>query len=49
MIGVIIEYVENPFFAGLAAYLNRRIAEQGFQAVFEITEIGDSSEVRGRS
>ena len=32
MIGVIIEYVDNPFFAGLAAYLNRRVAEHNFQA-----------------
>ena len=49
MIGVIIEYVDNPFFAGLAAYVNRRVAEHQYQALFEITELAASSEVRGRA
>ncbi|MGO9110346.1 MAG: LacI family DNA-binding transcriptional regulator [Thermoguttaceae bacterium] len=49
MIGVIIEYVDNPFFAGLAAYLNRRVAEHSFQALFEITELSASADVRARA
>ena len=49
MIGVVIEYVDNPFFASLAAYLNRRVAERGFQALFQITELGASADVPARA
>ena len=46
MIGVIIEHVDNPFFAGLAAYVNRRVAERKFQAIFQITELSASGTTR---
>jgi LacI family transcriptional regulator len=49
MIGVIIEYVDNPFFASLAAYLNRRVAEHNFQAVFEIIELAATADIRARA
>jgi len=49
IIGVIIEYVDNPFFANLTAYLNRRLGEHGFQAMFQITELGATTEVRARA
>ena len=46
MIGVVIEHVDNPFFGGLAAYVNRQVAERKFQAIFEITELSASAETR---
>ncbi len=39
LIGAVIEYVENPFFASLAAYLNRRVTEHKYRALFEVTEL----------
>ena len=49
LIGAVIEYVENPFFASLAAYLNRRVAEHKYRAMFEVTELNSSREDRDQA
>lgn len=38
MIGVIMASVEDPLFAALTAYLNRRARELGYRILFEVTE-----------
>jgi LacI family transcriptional regulator len=49
LIGAVIEYVENPFFSSLAAYLNRRVAEHKYRAMFEVTELNSSREDRDQA
>jgi DNA-binding LacI/PurR family transcriptional regulator len=39
MIGVVIEFIDNPFLSGVAAYLNRSIHARGYRALFEVTEL----------
>ena len=49
LIGAVIEYVENPFFSSLAAYLNRRVAEYKYRAMFQLTELNSSREDRDQA
>jgi DNA-binding LacI/PurR family transcriptional regulator len=37
MIGVVLEFIENPFFSSLASYLNRRVLAEKYQLLFEMT------------
>jgi DNA-binding LacI/PurR family transcriptional regulator len=49
MIGVVIEFIDNPFLASVAAYLNRSIHARGYRALFEVTELNAARETLQRA